>query len=396
MAITYLTDSSTQVWEIGVTNAGAYTTTAVSGPTGPTFILLIDAVTTAIWSMSISTGGVLQIVSSSGTAQNYIFAYAPDASLYGIEVSNGAIATVLLAPGGGSMVLLTFPLTFGGNIGMPIKQTPLFNTITQTPASGRGELRIPTMEFPRYDFVLDVSYLTGDAQGTYKGQVISGGTQWQNLVNFYLAVQGASSNWLFLHPYDNSVGSYTVAGSLTGTKMFQVGEVLIQTNTLTTANFISLSGSTFTISGYSGATTPDNTHTWVGQTSGAVWTPSAVPVLVSSMAFAIGDGSTTAFSIIRSYITGGAQDLIQNFVGSLETYGPLIYVSGVLQSSANYIIDTYGTITFNTAPAASAVISWAGRFAYLCHFTTDSFDSFEENFYQLWTIEGLRFRSVLQ
>jgi Conserved hypothetical protein 2217 (DUF2460) len=394
--IQYITDSSTQVWAIGVTNTGSYTTTAVSGPTGPTSILMIDVVTSAIWSMTISTAGTLQITSSSGTGQTYIFAYAPDGALYGIEVNDGAIATDLLAPGGSDVALLTFPLTFGGNIGMPIKQTPIFNTITQTPASGRGEVRIPTMEFPRYDFVLDVSYLTGDAQGTYKGQVISGGTQWQQLINFYLAVQGSANNWLFLHPYDNSVGSYTIAGSHTGTKSFVVGEVLIQTSTLATANFISLSGTLFTISGYSGATTPDNTHTWVGQTSGAVWTPSGYPVLASSMAFATGDGVTTAFSIIRSYITGGAQDLIQNFVGSLETYGPLIYVGGVLQSSANYNIDIYGTITFNTAPAANAVISWTGMFFYCCSFEEDKFDDLSEDFYQIWTLSGLKFRSVLQ
>ena len=297
------------------------------------------------------------------------------------------------------MPFLQFPLTFGGNIGLPIKQTPVLNTITQTPASGRGEIRIPTYEFPRYDFSLDVTYLTGDAQGTYQGQVIAGGTQWQQLINFYLAVQGAANNWYFLHPYDNSVGTYTIAGS--ASKAFVVGETLIQTSTLVTANFVNLTGSIFTISGYSGSTVPDNTHTWVGQTSKAIWTPSGLPVLASSMAFATAAGGAgQAYSMIRTYITGGAQDLIQNFVGTLETYGPLIYDNGSLvtnTSGTNYTIDEYGTITFTGyTPTVGHTLSWAGQFYYLCHFLEDSWGDLQEDMYQLWTIEGLRFRSVLQ
>lgn len=48
------------------------------------------------------------------------------------------------------MSLLVFPQFSIGqyNYTWPIKQTPLFKTITQTPASGRGEVRIPLMLFP--------------------------------------------------------------------------------------------------------------------------------------------------------------------------------------------------------------------------------------------------------
>src|ERR1700733_3422903 len=91
----------------------------------------------------------------------------------------------------------------------PLKQTPFYNTIKRTPASGRGELRISTTEFPRWKFVLDISYLKGD------NQLGSVNTAWQTLLNFFMAVQGSFNDWLFLHPYDNCVGTYTVSGTLT-------------------------------------------------------------------------------------------------------------------------------------------------------------------------------------
>jgi hypothetical protein len=283
---------------------------------------------------------------------------------------------------------LVFPLTFNGNVGFPIKQTPRFNTIIQNTTSGRGGTRIPTQAFPLWDFVLDISFLSGDAQGTYNGAVIAGGTQYQKLVNFFMSVQGSGSDWLFQHPYDDSVGTYTIAGSLTS-KVFVINENIIQSTTLCNSNFISLSGATFTVSGYSGI--PDTSHTWVGQTSGAVWTPSAAPVLVTSMPFQTGDGTTVAFSLLRTILSGGAQDLMQNFVTA-----PLIYDNGSLVSAANYSIDQYGTITFTVAPLNTHILSWAGQFYYRCFFLEDFWDAFEESYYQIWTLSGLKFRSVLQ
>lgn len=297
------------------------------------------------------------------------------------------------------MTFPLFPLTFGSAVAFPIKQTPEFATIVQMPASGRGPVRIPLREFPLWKFVIDISYLTGDAQGTYRGSVMGGGTPWQQLINFYMSVQGRAGNWLFLHPYDNSVGTYTVTSSA-HSGVFQVGETIIQGTTLATANFISVSGTTYTISGYSGTTAPDNSHTWIGQTSGATFTASATPTLVTSMSFgtAVG-GANQAFSMIRTFTSGGAQDLIQNFVGSIGVYGPSIYDNGTLVTNSggtNYTIDQYGTITFTGyTPTVGHTLSWAGRFYYLCSFEEDKWDNLEEDFYQIWSMSGLKFTSVL-
>jgi hypothetical protein len=192
------------------------------------------------------------------------------------------------------------------DITWPIKQTPFYNTIKKTPASGRGENRISTTNFPRWKFALDVSYLRGDNQGV--------NTAWQTLLNFFMAVQGSFANWLFLHPFDHSV---------------------------------------------------------------------------SLMPIATGNGSTLAFSMIRTLVSAGAQELIQNFVSP-----PSIYLNGVLQGSG-YSIDQYGTITFTVAPGAGVVIVWTGQFYYLCHFSDDAWEELQEDYYQLWSIHELKFESVL-
>lgn len=276
------------------------------------------------------------------------------------------------------MSLLVFPLNFAASVMFPIKQTPMFNTLTQTPYSGRGELRIATMQFPRWDFVIDIGCLKGDAQGT--------NTPWQTLINFYMGVQGANADWLFLHPYDNIVGSYTVAGA--GSAAFIRGEQVIQSTSGATAQVLAASGSVLTIGPYTG--TPDNSHAWVGQSSGASFVASATPALSTSQAIAIGDGATLAFSIIRSLVVGGAQELMQNFV-----LPPFIFDNGALVNPVNYTIDQYGTLTFTVAPVAGHVISWTGQFYYRCHFLDDTWAELAEEFYQIWTMSGLKFRSVL-
>jgi len=95
-ALFYLVDSSSQVWELGVTNAGAYTTTAVSGPTGLSSYKLEDTVTHAAMALSVLTSGALEVSTASGSGAAEIALLAPNGSLWALEIAGGAIEIVPL------------------------------------------------------------------------------------------------------------------------------------------------------------------------------------------------------------------------------------------------------------------------------------------------------------
>lgn len=280
------------------------------------------------------------------------------------------------------MSLLVFPLNIQATAGWPVKKTPRYNTITQFPASGRSVIRIPTMLFPLWDFVFDITYIQGDPTGV--------DTTWQQLVNFYMAAQGAANDWLFLDPYDSLVGSYTITGSVVS-GVFVNQEVVTQQSTGASATLLfAVSGANnMDIGPYTGTPDSNTSHHWVGQSSGAQYSPTDTPVLLTSQGIATADNVTTEFTMYRSLIVGGAQDLIQNFVNP-----PSIYVNGSLTNSSTYTINQYGTLTFNTAPV-TGTIAWTGSFYFRCSFKQDSWDSLEEDYYQIWKMDGLKFSSVL-
>lgn len=83
------------------------------------------------------------------------------------------------------------------NVTWPVKKTPVFATIVQTPASGVAELRLALYRYPRWQFELDVSYLKGDLQTPTSALA--------TVAAFYVAMQGAGQDWLYLDPFDNTV-----------------------------------------------------------------------------------------------------------------------------------------------------------------------------------------------
>jgi uncharacterized protein (TIGR02217 family) len=89
---------------------------------------------------------------------------------------------------------------------------------------------------------------------------------------------------------------------------------------------------------------------------------------VSAQQFGIGTGAQTAFQLTRPY--GGYVEPAQNLNGAAS-----IYVGGVLKTlTTDYTISATGMVTFVTAPASSASISWTGAFYYRCRFLSDMMD----------------------
>ena len=82
----------------------------------------------------------------------------------------------------------------------------------------------------------------------------------------------------------------------------------------------------------------------------------------------VGDGVSTQFQLARIRGAGGVpNDIIQNINGSVN-----VYINGSL--TAAYSIDSTGIVTFNSAPASNATLTWSGRFYFYCRFLEDTLD----------------------
>jgi hypothetical protein len=104
--------------------------------------------------------------------------------------------------------------------------------------------------------------------------------------------------------------------------------------------------------------------------------------------FGTGNGSSTRFQLSRNI--HGYPDIIQNLNGT-----PTIYVNGTPTTPAS--ISSTGVVTFSSAPANNAVLTWSGSFFYLCRFAEDTLDatrSFTINSgIDHWMVQGVKFSS---
>jgi uncharacterized protein (TIGR02217 family) len=96
----------------------------------------------------------------------------------------------------------------------------------------------------------------------------------------------------------------------------------------------------------------------------------------------VGNGSTQAFQLIRSF--GGYLEPVWDVNGA-----PSIYVDGSLQTlTTHYTIDSAGLVTFVTAPTAGKVVAWTGSFYWRCRFLKDGAE-FSKFMVGLWELADL-------
>jgi hypothetical protein len=103
-----------------------------------------------------------------------------------------------------------------------------------------------------------------------------------------------------------------------------------------------------------------------------------------------GDGVSTQFQLARQ-IGGGGWDIIQNLNGT-----PTIKVNGT--STGAYTMSN-GVITFTSAPASGATLTWSGGFYFLCQFEEDTIAdlalvAFNIGGSQINVATAIKFRSV--
>jgi uncharacterized protein (TIGR02217 family) len=106
--------------------------------------------------------------------------------------------------------------------------------------------------------------------------------------------------------------------------------------------------------------------------------------VVSSQSIGTGNGSTTAFTLVRS-IGGYAEPVSYAVAVSGVTVG------GVATSA--WTLTAPNTITFTTAPASGAAIVANVSYAFQCRFLDDQMD-FENFMSGLWTNKSVKFRQI--
>jgi uncharacterized protein (TIGR02217 family) len=108
---------------------------------------------------------------------------------------------------------------------------------------------------------------------------------------------------------------------------------------------------------------------------------------VTAQQFGTGDGTSTVFSLVRTY--GGFTEPVQNLNSA-----PSIYVNGVLKTlTTDYTISSLGVVTFVNAPASSAALTWSGTYYWRVRFLQDS-SEFTNFMQQLYSAKKISFKTV--
>ncbi|MGP0058404.1 MAG: DUF2460 domain-containing protein [Beijerinckiaceae bacterium] len=106
---------------------------------------------------------------------------------------------------------------------------------------------------------------------------------------------------------------------------------------------------------------------------------------VMGQGIATGDGTTTAFTFMRTL--GGFIEPV-SWVSSVAN----VYLNGVAQA-AGWSLTQPNTLVFASAPGAGVTITADFSYAFVCRFL-DDVEDFEEFMNGLWTVQSLKFRSV--
>lgn len=105
---------------------------------------------------------------------------------------------------------------------------------------------------------------------------------------------------------------------------------------------------------------------------------------VTAQSFGQGNGSATAFQLVRTL--GGFTEPVFLINGA-----PSIYVNGVLKTvTTDYTISALGVVTFTSAPGNGLPLTWTGSYYFPCRFDDDTAD-FSQFMLTLWELKALKF-----
>lgn len=116
---------------------------------------------------------------------------------------------------------------------------------------------------------------------------------------------------------------------------------------------------------------------------------------VTGQGIGTGDGTTTTFTLVRSFGAGGFAGVEP--VGYVNLVGLNVYDNGVLKTlgsdyTLNQTTPCLQTITFSVAPAAGHAVTVDMSYWYYCKFV-DNAQEFDEFMNQLWSMQKITLHS---
>lgn len=112
---------------------------------------------------------------------------------------------------------------------------------------------------------------------------------------------------------------------------------------------------------------------------------------VTDYQFGMGDGSTTQFQLLRE-ISGGSHAFVEP-VQNVNAITNVKKATVAQTNPTNYTINSTGLITFATAPAVAASLTWTGTYYDRCRFTMDSAE-FNQFLKDLWELKKCQFKGA--
>lgn len=101
--------------------------------------------------------------------------------------------------------------------------------------------------------------------------------------------------------------------------------------------------------------------------------------------FGVGDSIAANFNLSRTL--GGFTERVANVEAITE-----ISVDNV--PTVDYTVNDVGRVTFTSAPAGNAVLTWSGSYYFRCRFTNDS-QEFNQFMHNLWNAKAVEFDGSL-
>ena len=236
-----------------------------------------------------------------------------------------------------------------------MRKSPRFSTVTQRPVSGGRPVSFSNTDLPSFEWELNWSVLRDQGVFESNNQSILE-PYFFALQDFYLAMNGSNGRFIFdPAAVSPQMDDCFVPWQLQTPPTSEPGPGGPLANTL--------------VNGYSG----------------------------------LGTGTQTAFQLFRTTRATGqlepaeAVDCLSAICSKFASPpgGPFnVYVNGVLQDPSTYTVTQLPLIvTFNTAPANGAIISWTGIYAYVAKFQEDKVD-FNQWSYRLWELQSLKLEQV--